>query len=241
MRCLESETTKVQMTREHFWPKWLTERTGTRHTGVRWLDGSWISPNSTTIPLCANCNHRFGSELEVPVLHVFDSLETGGAISAFEAELLVRWMWKFEGFGWLLSDTLRTYSHISTLRDRVLNRLGSYRTSVCVALSLIDHIDPGFSDSPLGINSDNECKCIFVSGVFSKVAILVLLSRFCALLPREYSIYHFETSPIASSEHARLFRPQTGFPSDVEAVGMTRLVSARLSRLHDQFAKSLGA
>ena len=238
VRCLACEATGVEITREHFWPKWLIGRTGSRHTGVRWLGGKKISPTSATIPLCAACNHQFGAELEAHVLKIFDSLETGGGISDFQAELLVRWMWKFEGFGWLLNDTLRTYSHISTLRNRVLNRLGSYRSSVCLALSLIDHIDPSFGDSPMGIDSENQCNCIFVSGVFSRVAIVVLLSNFSGLLPKEYSVYHFEPTAREVTEHASLFRPRVGFQNDVEAVGTTRLISLELSRLHDKFARS---
>jgi hypothetical protein len=226
------------MSREHFWPQWLIDRTNSKQTGVRWFGGKKISPSSATIPLCKSCNHTFGSELESPVLSVFDALEGGNGISDYEAELLVRWMWKFDGYSWLLHDQIRTYSHNSTLKDRVLNRLSSGRSEVSIAISLIDKIDSKFGDKPMGIDSENESNCVFVSGVFSKIALVVGLTRFSSLLPQQFSVYTLAESPNSTTEHSRMFYPKTGFADDIEAVGVTRIISQTLSRLHDDFARS---
>jgi len=235
-RCLACEAPNVEMSREHFWPQWLIERTNSKQTGVRWFGGKKISPSSATIPLCKSCNHTFGSELEGPVIKAFDSLEGGNGISDFEAELLVRWMWKFEGYGWLLHDNIRTYSHDSTLKDRVLNRLSSGRSEVSIAISLIDKIDSKFGDKPMGLDSENECNRVFVSGVFSKIAIIVGLTQFSGLLPNQFSVYTLDDSPNAATEHSRMHYPKVGFPDDIEAVGVTRMISQRLSKIHDDYA-----
>jgi hypothetical protein len=91
----------------------------------------------------------------------------------------------------------------------------------------------------MGIDSKNECNCIFVSGVFSKLAIVVGFRKFKGLLPKQYSVYTLDEASNSSAEHARMFHPKIGFRDDVEAVGITRMISKKLSHLHDEFAKSL--
>lgn len=195
-----------------------------------------VSPSSATISLCKLCNNLFGTELEAPVIEVFNALELRKGISDTQAELLIRWMWKFEGFCWLLHDPFRTYSHSTTLRNRVLNRLSKGRSEVSLAISLIDKIDPKYGDLPMGVASENKANCIFVSGVFSRVAILVFLTKFAGDIPREYSIYTLDNSISSSTTDARLFHPQTGFSDDTSAVRTTHVVSKLLVRLHDDFA-----
>ncbi len=85
------------MTKEHVFPKWLIIRTGTNKTGIRW--GNKIIPAlSVTVPLCKSCNQAFGKYLEAPIKKVFDDLESQKGISDIEADLLVRWLWKLEGY-----------------------------------------------------------------------------------------------------------------------------------------------
>jgi len=237
-RCLACEATNVEMSKEHFWPRWLIERTKANRTGVKWSNGKLVNPSAATIPLCKKCNNAFGTELEAPVIKIFDQLEEDRGISDHEAELLARWMWKFEGLGWLLHDNLRTYSHSVSLKQRVLNRLTANRSEVSIAIARIERIDSKFGDMPMGIDSENVLNWVFVSGVFCKVAIIVLLTKFTGLLPRNYSVYTFTDKIDSKTDTARIFYPHIGFQDDVEAVGVTRLISCKLSHLHDEYAKA---
>src|SRR4051812_27942498 len=122
--CVACGKSDQQMTREHFWPQWLIERAAPR--SVRW-HANRINAKSATVALCKDCNASFGSELESPMAKIFSDVESGLGLSDFEAELLVRWLWKFEGLSWLQTHSRHTYSHAFSLRDRALNRLGPIR------------------------------------------------------------------------------------------------------------------
>ena len=227
------------MNKEHFWPEWLIAKTRTNETSVKWMQGKRINPRSATFPLCHQCNTDFGRELEQPVSRIFDQLEGGAGLSDWDAELLIRWLWKFEGLVWLACYPLGLYSPTHTLRDRVLNPLGDTRTSLSLAVSLIRQIDPMYGDAPLGIDSDNHTNAIFVSGVFSRVSLMVLLWDFKNLVPANFSIYRLAHAPDEFTKQARLFHPKVGFVDDTEAVGVTRMASIRLSVAHEQLAHEL--
>jgi hypothetical protein len=84
----------IAFNKEHLTPKWLVKRCGTDKTSVRWL-GKNVAGLNVTIPLCKECNDMFAREIESPVIHIFDQLESGAGITDYQAELLTRWMWKF--------------------------------------------------------------------------------------------------------------------------------------------------
>jgi hypothetical protein len=225
------------MTREHFWPQWLIDRTNTVATGVKWKGGKKINPKAATFPLCQQCNAAFGAELESPVRKIFDDLESGAGISDFEAELLIRWLWKFEGLVWLMQNPKGNYSHAYQMRDRVLGRLGSIRNHMSLAVSLLLRVDPRYGDAPLGICSTNQRNAIFVSAVFSKVAVMCLLSEAYEFVPAQFSIYRLLEGESAPTSTAKLFFPKTGFLDDSQAVGITRKASSALDEFHEEVAR----
>jgi len=220
------------MTKEHLFPQWLIERSGTATTGIRWLDRKWVPAKAATIPLCARCNRDFGNELESPVSRIFSDLESGQGLSDAEAELLVRWLWKFEGLAWTYYHPHGIYTKKYTLRQRVLKPIDQIRGSLVLAIGMIDNIDPSFGDAPMGIDSFNLHNAIFVAGVFLRVALMVLLDDFASIVPPEFSQYHFAAKPDGST-NAKLFYPKVGFRNDTEAVMKTCLVAKTLSKLHD--------
>ncbi|MCR6657700.1 MAG: hypothetical protein NVV63_18260 [Opitutus sp.] len=226
------------MTREHFWPQWLIERTNTVATGVKWSGGKKINPKAATFPLCQACNAAFGAELESPVKAIFDDLENERGISDFEAELLIRWLWKFEGLVWLMQNPKEGYSRAYQLRDRVLNRLGGIRSHLSLAVSLILRVDPRHGDAPLGICSINRRNAIFVSAVISKVAIMCFLSEAAQFVPSRFSVYRLLEGDSAPTSTGKLFYPKIGFADDNEAVGVTRLASPALDGFHEAVAES---
>lgn len=225
------------MNKEHLWPKWLIKKTGTNQTLVKW-EGKEVNPMNTTLPLCVKCNADFGERLEGPLKQIFEDLELGKGISDQEAELVIRWLWKLEGINWILGFPDGVYSSKYTLRQRVLRPLDTIRGHLTLAIALCEEIDPKFGDSPMGIDSRCVHSAIFVSGVFLKIAVMVVLQLFEHLIPDSFSQYRLKPKADACSG-AKLFYPQIGFKRCTEAVSVTMLASVKLTALHDKFA--LGA
>lgn len=223
-----------EMNKEHLWPKWLITKTNTHQTTVRWGE-KMVNPKSATLPLCKKCNSDFGDGLEAPVSQIFEDLERGKGISDLEVELLVRWLWKLEGLGWIFQFPEGRYTNKYTLRERVLHPIDDIRGQLTVAISLIEEIDPSYGDAPLGIDSRCQHSAIFVAGVFLKVAVMVVLALFEHLIPKEFSQYRLAFKPDSMSS-AKIFYPQVGFKLCTEAVGITTVASIRLTQLHDAFA-----
>lgn len=230
--CAGCEQTGVQTSKEHVFPTWLITRTGTHKTGIRWLGGDKIPAHKATLPLCKRCNNDFGSQLEEPVSRIFDDLEARRGISDNEAELLVRWLWKIAGLFWIASAPLGDYSPAYTLRERVLRPIDAIRSRLVLAVSLIEAIDSSYGDKPMGLDSHTVIDAIFVAGVFSEVAIMVVFDDFTNMIPEPFSQYRLFGARNASGD-AKLFHPKVGFRDDTEAVGITNLVSIRLSAVHD--------
>lgn len=234
--CAGCDSQMVERTKEHFWPRWLINRTNTASTSVKITKDKYVNPLTLTVPLCKKCNGDFGRELEAPVSKIFNDLESGNGISDYEAELLVRWLWKIEGLAWILHNPEGRYTDRSNLRDRVLNPIDEIRSRLTLAIALAETIDPGFGDAPMGIDSINKDNAIHVAGVFSRVAIMVLLRNFEETLPRQFSTYHFlqSNSPVRSQ---KTFFPKTSFPSCVTAIGVTRQIALRLSMAHEIYVQ----
>jgi hypothetical protein len=90
----------------------------------------------------------------------------------------------------------------------------------------------------MGINSDCEQNALFVSGVFSRIAMMVLLENFTSIVPRQFSKYRLAPKRIAPENDAKLFFPATRFATCTDAVGVTYKCSARLREAHDAWAEA---
>jgi hypothetical protein len=235
--CVACGAVGAKITKEHFWPQWLIERTGTHRTTVRFTPMKRINPRALVIPMCARCNNDFGSQLESPVCQIFRDLEAGQGLSDIEVELLVRWLWKFEGLAWSLGHPDEQYMEGHSLRERVLLPIGDVRQDLTVAVSLVESINPGFGDAPMGLDSWNEASAVFVAGVFSRVALMVLERQFEAEVPTQFTTYRFAERQ-APDRSTRLFHPRTGFRDCVQAVTITREIGLYLSHAHDLVARN---
>jgi len=191
-KCIACDGTGKKMNKEYLFPKWLIHRTKTHKTNIRWHEGKKIPGLAATLPICEECNVLLGAELESPVAQIFDSLENEKGISDFEAELLIRWLWKMDGMYWKGNNPNCVYSEKYTLKDRALNPIDEVRPNLVLAISIIQTIDLGFEDSPMRIDSLNEVDGIFVACVFSRIAIMVTLGCFNDLIPINFSTYHLE-------------------------------------------------
>ncbi len=230
--CVACALPMKDKTKEHFWPQWLIERTGTHKTSVRFSPEKKINPRKLTVPLCGSCNNRFGNELESPVSKSFEDLEALRGISDIEAERIVRWLWKIEGLSWCFANPDSLYTQKYTLRDRVLNPIDEIRGELTLAISLVEKIEPDFGDAPMGLDSWTVTSAIYVAGVFARVAVMVLLRRFEGEVPDNFSLYRLADRN-APDRDAKLFFPKVGFRTCVEAVGKTKLHGGMLSYAHE--------
>ncbi len=230
--CAGCERTGVETSKEHVFPSWLIMRTGTHKTGIRWIGGEIIPALKATLPLCKRCNNDFGNELEKPAAKIFDDLEARRGISDNEAELLVRWLWKIAGLFWIALTPSGDYTPLYSLRERVLRPIDSIRGGLVLAVSLIETIDSSHGDKPMGLDSHTLLDAIFVAGVFSEIAIMVVLEAFADMIPEHFSQYRLLNVREASGD-AKLFHPRVGFSDDNEAVLITKLASNKLSVAHD--------
>jgi hypothetical protein len=221
---------RALMNKEHVWPQWLIRKTATK--GVRFTEDKKINPYGMTVPLCKSCNSAFGDQLETPVSKILPALEAGEGLTDREAEILVRWLWKFEGLFWIFDHPNDQYSPIYTLRERVLQPLDAIRGELTLAVSIIAQINPAYDDEPMGVDSNNKLSGIFVAAVFGRVAMMVLQSKFEPEVPPEFSLYRF-ASPDSPDRDAKLLFPKTGFADCEQAVFITRTAAPWLSHYHD--------
>lgn len=191
-KCIACDGIGKRMNKEHLFPKWLILRTKTHKTKIRWHEGKKIPGLAATLPICEECNTLFGAELESPVAQIFDCLENEEGISDFKAELLIRWLWKMDGMFWIVNNPTSVYSEKYTLKEKVLSPIDEVRSKLVLSISLIQTMDFGFDDLPTGIDSVTHFDGIFVTGVFSRIAIMVTLDCFNDLIPDNFSTHNLE-------------------------------------------------
>jgi hypothetical protein len=226
---------------EHPFPEWLITRTKTDRTSIRWMPDKRIPADQATLPLCQQCNSDFGAQLEARMSRILDDIEAARGLSDNEAELVVRWLWKLEGILWHISHPTRDYSPVYTLRERVLQPLDGIRGELILALALCESIDPTYGDAPMGLDSHRAIDGVFVSGVFSRTAMMVVLAPFTDLIPKEFSSYRLSPTRAESTADAKLFYPRTTFRTDTELVGVTWHCSHELTAAHEAYAHQLHA
>lgn len=120
------------------------------------------------------------------------------------------------------------YSPLYTLRERVLNPLNAIRGQLAIAIALCQHIEPVYGDAPLGIDSHGDLDAIFVSGVFSRTAMMVVLSDCMHLVPKGFRIYRLASKRDEPTGDAKFFCPRTAYETDTELVGVTIVASQAL-------------
>ena len=237
-RCAGCNRSDVSMNKEHIFPEWLILRTGTHQTGIRWGDKRNVSALRVTLPLCTDCNDDFGRELESPTSRLFDDLERGKGMSDYDAELLIRWMWKIAGLAWIAAFPRGRYTNSYSLRDRVLYPIDAIRGELVLGVGLIAAQHPESKDLPMGLDSTSVLNAVFVSGVFSMIAMMVVQQEFEELIPQQFGRYRLapRRDDLTSG---KLFFPPTSFEDDFVAVQTTRHASNLLSILHDEYGRRI--
>jgi hypothetical protein len=247
LRCLGCDRANSRVTKEHFFPKWLIEYADVRRNGVTWPQKSgfdWtdkqnVNPDKAVVPLCDECNNAFGTVLEGPVAGIFRALERGEGISDTDAELLVRWLWKFEGLQWGIfrDPNTENYTGIFTLRERVtasraFDEVGSH---LVLAVALARANDPGYDDWPMGLDTPVGENAITMSGVFRRVALIVSLDQFADGIHPAFGQYAFGSQP--TDRNAKVFFPPCSFLTARGAISATQECAIPLLALHDEFGR----
>ncbi len=215
LRCAGCDRVGRPMTKEHFFASWLIEHADVQRDGIEWIGRKDLSPDKATVPLYDNCNNAFGGE----------------AINDVEAELIVRWMWKFEGLQWALytgSGGTTKYS----LRDRIAepHAFAEIRPMLLLAMATCHANDPGFDDWPLGIDTPPGEDAITMCGAFKRGAIVVSLTDFEGDVPNVYGKYVFGSVP--SDRSKKVFSPPCSFLTANGAIDATKRVAVGLRASH---------
>lgn len=242
LRCVGCDRAGLAMTREHFFPRWLIEHADVRSEGIDWLGMKGIAPDKATVPLCNDCNNALANNLEGPVSKIFRALDAEEPISDLEAELLVRWMWKFEGLQWsLYAGSAARYTPRWSLVERVTKHhaFADIRNRLVLAVATSHANDPGFSDWPLGLDTPPGEDAITMSGVFKKVAILTSLVDFVDEIPDVFGKYAFGDAP--PDRDVKVLAPPCSFLFGKGAVEATKMTAARLSERHRALGDELHA
>ena len=235
-KCAGCEKEGLTMNKEHVFPEWLILKTNVHKTGIRWITGKRVFTLACTIPLCCKCNKSFGKELEIPVSVIFDTLESGKGINDYDCELLIRWLWKTSGLLWHIGNNGNDkYTHTYTLKERVLQPIDQIRDKLVLAISRFEKVSSSREDLPMGIDSTNKVSAIFVSGVFSKLAILVTHNDFREFVPNNFTCYRLKDK-LDIIDKRIVITPKVGFKNGVDAVQTTVGCSDILSALHDKQA-----
>jgi hypothetical protein len=236
LRCLGCDRVGQRMTKEHYFPNWLIEFAGVKYEGITWFEKRNVDPTSATIPLCNECNNSFATVLEGPVSSIFRSLRAGNPISDQDAELLVRWLWKFEGLQWSLRASQMPhalYTERYTLRERVTSphAFAELRPHLVLAVARSHANDPGFRDWPLGLDTPPSENAIHMSGVFGEIALLSSLTDFARVIPDVFGKYEF--GPVPADRTAPVFDPPCAFLTANGAIQATVDAARLLAELHD--------
>ena len=205
------------MNKEHIFPQWLLHRAKARKDLFSSLYGN-IPADQITVPLCEDCNSRLGKELELPVARVFETIESGKGFNDYEAELLIRWIWKITGiFYWSICNDHWKYGGI-TLEDHVLSRIPYPRDRLSLAVSLIQDPDEEFGCAPVGLDTFSFYSNIYAAGVFSKICMAVFYSGFMSEVEAAgWTVYRLSNTPNVLNPEKRII-PTVGFQTSREAI-----------------------
>lgn len=225
--------------KEHVFPQWILKKTNTFSNPIKGTAGTKKIPGKhSVIPICIECNTALGNILENPVSRILENIEAGKGFSDYEAELLIRWMWKITGmFYWLERAKDKGDYGFINIKERCLKNIEMPRDRISLAVSLIENewVEK-FNQSPMGIDVIPENSNVLAAGVFNKIALIVYYTEFEKLVPELFTKYKLSNIPSMLNPNNRIY-PKTGFKKGNEAVGKTTLISnGLLLKVHENEA-----
>lgn len=216
-KCICCEESGKKINREHILPQWLLKMSHAQQDLFNSPNGK-IPAISLTIPLCEECNRKLGAELEKPVSNIFKAIENGEGFNDYDAELLVRWIWKINGmFYWSFCNDNWKYGLI-TLKEHVLSQIVQPRDRISIAVSLIEDAEEDFGSAPVGMDSVSFYSNVYGAGVFSKICLVVFYSQFSRYFDESrWTVYKLNNAPMLLNPKNKIF-PKYGFKTGSEAI-----------------------
>lgn len=181
------------MNKEHVFPRWLLRNTNTYYEQFSGIYGR-ISANKLVIPLCEQCNFLLGEKLESKVKQIFHNIESGFGFNDYEAELLVKWMWKITGMlYWAICYNGWKYS-AKPMKEHVFGEISNKRSRISIGIGIIKENRTDFV--PVGLDSLSLYSNVYASGVFSRLSIIVFYTDLIDYVNTNYwTTYTLSESP----------------------------------------------
>ncbi|NLF82775.1 MAG: hypothetical protein GX568_02175 [Candidatus Gastranaerophilales bacterium] len=224
-KCICCEETGKRMNKEHVYPQWLLKRTKCEKIYMNSPYGK-IPGDQLTIPLCEECNLKLGKQLEEPVSCIFEKIETGNGFNDFEADILVRWVWKIKGmFYWSICNKDWLYGYKS-LGEHVLKPIEIHRSRISIGIALIEDAfeNKDFGYAPIGLDSFTLWSNVYVVGVFSKISLVVFYTSMKDYINDNiWTIYTLSDFPLMLNPNKNTF-PKVTFSTATRAVKITNLL-----------------
>lgn len=229
--------------KEHIYPQWILKKTNNySNPTMVYYDGDIkkkITGNNQTVSICKDCNRKLGKIIEEPVSLIFNNIENGNGFNDYEAELLIRWLWKinFLLISPLFNENIKYSSEI--LKERLLNNIKIPRSRLSLAIAIIDDcFEDGCNFAPLGIDGMSIYINTFVAGVFSKLSIAVFPSAFTDYINTNiWTVYTLSDSPFVLNNNNRIY-PKKTLATGKEAIVITRLYFGEQSPLYKDINKA---
>ena len=200
-----------------------------------------VNPQKAVVPLCNECNGLFGKGLESPVAPIFWALEREEGLSDRDAELLVRWLWKFEGLQWGIfhDPNNETYTRIYTLRDRVTTSraFNEIRSQLVLTVALARANDAGHKRLANGTRYASLRERRDDERRFPPRCFNFSLARFSDAIHPSFSRYTFGRAPV--DRDAKVFPPPCTFLTARGAVAATQESNGLLAPLHDNLGRQM--
>ena len=240
-KCVCCEQSGKKMNKEHIFPQWLLRRTKTQNDIVSSPYGK-ISAGKLTAPLCEDCNSELGQILEIPVSKVFDSIESGIGFNDYEAELLIRWMWKITGLFYCSICNEHWKYGVCSLKERVLSPISFARSRLSIAVSLIEDAFEDYGCAPIGLDAFSFFSNVYAAGVFSKICLAIIYSEYEWLIDnKKWTVYRLSDVPNVLNQKIRIV-PKVGFDTGSNAISYVKKYfgnDSLLYKKHEESAYSL--
>lgn len=234
-KCIICEEKNKKMNKEHYFPQWLLKRTKSEKVNFGTFYGK-LPGKKCTVPICIECNEKLGSELESPVSKIFENIESDKGFNDYEAELLVRWIWKIQGI--LYWSICGNYWHYGCKKiyDKVLLPIEQPRSRISIAIALIDDEfeNDRYGYAPVGLDSFSLYSNIFASGVFSKLSIIVFYTELKNLINSDiWSVYTLSEFPIMLNPEYKIY-PKYTINTGAKAINLTKEYTGIDSEIHNK-------
>jgi len=227
-------------TKEHVYPVWLLKETKTWNYPIGWISGKKIPGKNCVFPICNDCNQIFNDMLEGPFHKIFKKIKEKGSINDYEAEIVIRWMWKTTQLFYMISQKRENVAWSTNVREKSTSPIERPRSRISLALALTkDNIENKAGAEPLGLDVLPKYSVVLSAGVFSNISIITFYSKYRNLIPNEYDVHTLLSESNKDQEMEIIINHS--FSDSFSAIDTTIKVANKLLPLHEKDCLDFGA